>query len=199
MANVNLDRDATSSASPSHGNPNSYVYDVFLNHRGPDVKKTLASHIYLRLKQQGLAVFLDQQELQEGENMTPQIEGAIRTASVHVAIFSPRYAESSWCLKELEQMLESGVDNHSGFLQCRALGSSVDAGRRSRLCSNPEHPSVYARPVYPFEHLRENPPVYPLVYHPVDAGRKWSVCSRPAQAPKEDNIRSSNQQNEATI
>jgi Cdc6-like AAA superfamily ATPase len=40
--------------------------------------------------------------------MTPQIEGAIRTASVHVAIFSPRYAESSWCLKELVQMLESG-------------------------------------------------------------------------------------------
>jgi len=111
MAHVNLtaDRDAPSfSPTPSQGNTNSYVYDVFINHRGTDVKKTLASHIYRRLKQQGLAVFLDQQELQEGENTTPQIEGAIRTASVHVAIFSPGYAESSWCLKELVQMLESG-------------------------------------------------------------------------------------------
>jgi len=111
MAHVNLtaDRDAPSfSPTPSQGNTNSYVYDVFINHCDSDVKKTLASHIYLQLKQQGLAVFLDQQELQEGENMTPQIERAIRTASVHVAIFSPGYAESSWCLKELVQMLESG-------------------------------------------------------------------------------------------
>jgi hypothetical protein len=51
---------------------------------------------------------LDQRELEEGENMTPQIEGAIRTASIHIAIFSPRYAESSWCLKELVMMLKSG-------------------------------------------------------------------------------------------
>jgi hypothetical protein len=110
MANVNLtpDRDATSSASPSHGNPNSYVYDVFLNHRGPDVKKTLASHIYRGLDKHGIRVFLDKNELQEGEDITEQIEGAIRTASVHVAIFSPKYAESSWCLKELRLMLESG-------------------------------------------------------------------------------------------
>jgi len=111
MAHVNLtaDRDAPSfSPTPSQGNTNSYVYDVFINHCDSDVKKTLASHIYLQLKQQGLAVFLDQQELQEGENTTPQIEGAIRTASVHVAIFSLGYAESSWCLKELVQMLESG-------------------------------------------------------------------------------------------
>jgi len=109
MANVNLtpDRDATSSASPSHGNPNSYVYDVFLNHRGPDVKKTLASHIHLRLKEHGIKVFLDQKESQQGEDITEQIKEAIRTASVHVAIFSPKYAESSWCLKELVLMLES--------------------------------------------------------------------------------------------
>jgi hypothetical protein len=72
------------------------------------VKKGLASHIYRRLKEHELKVFLDQQELQEGENLTSQIEGAIRTASVHIAIFSPRYAESSWCLKELVLMLESG-------------------------------------------------------------------------------------------
>jgi len=102
-------RDAPSfSTTPSQGNNNSYVYDVFINHSGTDVKKTIANHIYLQLKQQGLAVFWDQRELHGGENRTPQIVGAIRTASVHVAIFSPRHAESSWCFKELEQMLESG-------------------------------------------------------------------------------------------
>lgn len=83
-------------------------YDVFINHRGPDVKNTFASHLYRRLLQRGLRVFLDKQELQEGLNFTSQIQSAIRSASVHVAIFSPRYAESKWCLDELLQMFESG-------------------------------------------------------------------------------------------
>lgn len=79
---------ASSSTSMSQRNTNSsYVYDVFINHRGPDVKTGLASHIYHSLNDHGLRVFLDKEELQEGENMTPQIKEAIRTASVHVAIF----------------------------------------------------------------------------------------------------------------
>jgi Leucine-rich repeat (LRR) protein len=45
--------------------------------------------------------------LQEGENLTSQIKEAIATASVHVAIFSTRYAESNWCLEELRLMLKS--------------------------------------------------------------------------------------------
>ena len=83
------------------------VYDIFINHRGPDSKKTLATHMYDRLSKHDLRVFLDQRELQEGDPFPSQIEGAIRTASVHIAIFSPRYAESIWCLKELVLMLES--------------------------------------------------------------------------------------------
>jgi hypothetical protein len=58
---------ASSSTSPSHGNPNSYVYDVFLNHRGPDVKTTLASHLYYRLEEHGLRAFFDKQELRAWE------------------------------------------------------------------------------------------------------------------------------------
>eukprot|EP00253_Pinus_taeda_P015240 PITA_15240 len=81
--------------------------DVFINHRGPDAKKTFASHLYRRLCSYGLRVFLDQRELQRGDYITSQIEGAIRSASVHVAIFSTGYAESVWCLDELVQMLES--------------------------------------------------------------------------------------------
>jgi len=44
-----------------------------------------------------------------GESLSPQIEGAIRTASVHIAIFSPRYAESRWCLDELVLIRKSGA------------------------------------------------------------------------------------------
>ena len=77
------------STSTSYGSKNNnYVFDVFINHRGSDVKRTLATDLYHRLRKHELRYFLDQSELQEGENITPQIEGAIETASVHVAIFS---------------------------------------------------------------------------------------------------------------
>lgn len=84
-------------------------YDVFLNHRGPDVKKTIASSLYrwLTSRSPGLQVFLDSQELEAGQNLDTQIKEAIASASLHVAIFSPRYAQSVWCLEELRLMFES--------------------------------------------------------------------------------------------
>jgi hypothetical protein len=90
-------------------NPNNHCYDVFINHRGTDVKKTFASHLYGRLHGLGLRVFLDQSELQQGDSITLQIEEAIRTASVQVAIFSKGYAVSNWCLDELVLMLNTGA------------------------------------------------------------------------------------------
>lgn len=93
--------------SSSNGDNDSYVFDVFINHRGPDVKRTLATDLHRGLCKHKLRVFLDDQELQEGENITPQIKSAIRTSSVHIAIFSPGYADSQWCLDELVLMVES--------------------------------------------------------------------------------------------
>lgn len=84
-----------------------YQYDIFINHRGPDVKKKLASHLYRRLVSHGFRVFLDLTEMQVGKNSISQIEGAIATASCHIAIFSPTYVESPWCLDELVQMLDT--------------------------------------------------------------------------------------------
>jgi len=92
---------AASSSTPAHW------YQIFINHRGVDVKKTFARALYLRLLQNGLKPFLDQDEMQPGYSIPSQINDAITTASVHVAILSPRYAESYWCLKELVLMLET--------------------------------------------------------------------------------------------
>lgn len=107
------DRPVTFAASPltstiAYPN-NNYYYDVFINHRGSDVKNTFASHLYRRLVLHGFRVFLDKQELQEGDSLTSQIQGAIRTASVQIAVFSPNYAGSSWCLDELLLILKTGA------------------------------------------------------------------------------------------
>lgn len=99
---------ASSSASTAAlPTSHAYRYDVFFSRRGPDIKRTLASHIYSRLLSHGLRTFLDQQELFAGDNLVYQIESAIATSTVHIAIFSPRYADSPWCLNELPLLLQS--------------------------------------------------------------------------------------------
>lgn len=85
----------------------SRLFDVFINHRGPDVKETLATQLYNSLQQLGIRAFLDKEEKELGNSFPSTIETAIRSAKVHIAIFSKRYAESPWCLAELVLMLNS--------------------------------------------------------------------------------------------
>eukprot|EP00253_Pinus_taeda_P034782 PITA_34782 len=94
---------AASSSSPSTS------YEVFINHRGPDVKTTFASHLYKRLTSFGLRVFLDKPELEKGRTFPSQIEAAIQSAAIHIAVFSPTYANSQWCLDELIGMIRTGA------------------------------------------------------------------------------------------
>ena len=88
---------------------NNYNYDVFVVQYGPDVRKTLASHLHRRLLLDGFRVCLNDQEMHQRDTLNSQIKRAIATVSVHIAIFSPRFAESKWCLEELVLMLESGT------------------------------------------------------------------------------------------
>ncbi|GLJ14369.1 hypothetical protein SUGI_0232160 [Cryptomeria japonica] len=87
--------------------PSKKLYDAFLNHRGPDVKETVAFALYDSLEELGFWTFLDDQELQLGDEIEPAIQNAIYSSSVQIAIFSPRYAESPWCLNELVDMLKT--------------------------------------------------------------------------------------------
>nr|ADE76663.1 unknown [Picea sitchensis] len=98
---------AAASSSTTASLPNIYT-DVFINHCGPDVTRTFASHLYRRRLSHRLRVSLEEDELQAGENIVSQRVDANRTASVHIAIFSETCAESSCCLYELRFMVESG-------------------------------------------------------------------------------------------
>ncbi|XP_059065639.1 disease resistance protein RPV1 [Cryptomeria japonica] len=96
-------------ASSSTSASNKVRYEVFINHRGVDTKHTLATSIYNALNGIGLKVFLDEKELELGDCITAEIEEAMSTSLLHIAIFSPRYAESPWCLAELSYMLKTGT------------------------------------------------------------------------------------------
>ncbi len=83
------------------------MFDVFLNHRGPDVKGSFAAHLHQALQEAGCRPFLDKPDLEKGQPGQKKIYEALRCASVHVAIFSKHYADSEYCLDELCVMLES--------------------------------------------------------------------------------------------
>ncbi|KAG0564197.1 hypothetical protein KC19_8G091300 [Ceratodon purpureus] len=83
-------------------------YDVFLNHRGPDVKAGFISHLDEALRTAGLNPFLDKASLRKGHPAFGSINAALEVAKIHVAVVSKGYAESKYCLSELVAMLRSG-------------------------------------------------------------------------------------------
>eukprot|EP01018_Ginkgo_biloba_P005503 Gb_23306 [translate_table: standard] len=82
-------------------------YHVFLSFRGPDVRTTLVDHLYHSLTAAGIHTFLDSEELEKGQDIGTSLEDAIFHSDILIPIFSTRYAESSWCLKELCLMCSS--------------------------------------------------------------------------------------------
>ncbi|XP_057835008.2 disease resistance protein Roq1-like [Cryptomeria japonica] len=83
--------------------------DIFINHRGVDVKHKIASTSFHTLDLLGLRAFLDVEVIEAGDVIPLEIQAAITHASLHIAIFSPNYAQSPWCLAELSFMLKTGT------------------------------------------------------------------------------------------
>jgi hypothetical protein len=82
-------------------------YDVFLNHHGPDVKRSFVSHLDRVLRDRGCNPFLDAKSLIKGKHALKSINEALHGVRVHLAIFSKGYAESKYCLNELFDMMKS--------------------------------------------------------------------------------------------
>lgn len=87
--------------------PSKHICDVFINHRGIDTKRTISSLLHDRLRELGLHPFLDSRNMNPGDRLVDHIGRAIGECKVGVAVFSPRYCDSYFCLHELALMLES--------------------------------------------------------------------------------------------
>ncbi|KAL5572993.1 hypothetical protein UlMin_022590 [Ulmus minor] len=81
--------------------------DVFINHRGPDTKKTVATLLYDQLSWMNIRSFLDNKTMKPGDKLFDKIDSAIRSCKIGVLVFSPRYCDSYFCLHELALILES--------------------------------------------------------------------------------------------
>ena len=81
--------------------------DVFINHRGVDTKRSIATLLYDQLSWLNIRPFLDNKTMKPGDKLFDKIDSAIIGCKVGVAVFSPRYCESYFCLHELALFLES--------------------------------------------------------------------------------------------
>ncbi|KAF1881000.1 hypothetical protein Lal_00023030 [Lupinus albus] len=79
--------------------------DVFLNHRCMDTKKTVATLLYDHLLQHGFNPFLDNKNMKPGDKLFDKINSAVFECKIGVAVFSPRYCESYFCLHELALLM----------------------------------------------------------------------------------------------
>ncbi|XP_054780356.1 TMV resistance protein N-like [Prosopis cineraria] len=83
-----------------------YFHDVFLSFRGEDTRKSFTTHLYNALKQAGIKVFIDDQGLGRGENISSSLMQAIKSSRISIVVFSKNYIGSHWCLQELEKIME---------------------------------------------------------------------------------------------
>ncbi|XP_021981079.1 disease resistance protein RPV1 isoform X1 [Helianthus annuus] len=81
-------------------------YDVFLSFRGEDTRYSITDHLYDRLLRAGLRTFRDNDAIDRGQELKPEIETAIIESRASVVVLSEKYAKSRWCLDELWLILE---------------------------------------------------------------------------------------------
>ncbi|KAJ9551079.1 hypothetical protein OSB04_015124 [Centaurea solstitialis] len=94
------DDDSSTMAPPATG------YDVFLSFRGEDTRYSFTDHLYEALGRAGLLTFRDNDEIDRGRELKPEIDRAIKASKASVVVLSEHYATSTWCLEELWLILE---------------------------------------------------------------------------------------------
>ncbi|XP_072065686.1 disease resistance protein RPP2A isoform X2 [Arachis hypogaea] len=83
-------------------------YDVFVSFRGKDTRPTFTSHLHTSLQNAGITAFKDDDDvdgLQRGERISIALLKAIGLSACSVIVFSTHYADSKWCLQELENIM----------------------------------------------------------------------------------------------
>jgi hypothetical protein len=93
--------------SPTQNNCK-WTYHVFLSFRGEDTRKNFTGHLYSGLSRFKLLVFKDDEKLEKGKMIAPELLKAIEQSMFSVIVLSKNYASSSWCLDELAKIIECG-------------------------------------------------------------------------------------------
>ena len=109
-----MSTQGASTSSPSSSSTPRRTYDVFLNFRGEDTRKSFTDHLYNALIRKGIFTFRDDEKLEKGKFISQELVKAIEESKFAIVIFSINYAFSTWCLNELVHivrcMKEKGLE-----------------------------------------------------------------------------------------
>ncbi|KAI9073650.1 hypothetical protein K1719_044393 [Acacia pycnantha] len=83
-----------------------WEYDVFLSFHGEDTRLGFVGFLRESLRQRGIRVFYDDNSIRTGEEITLALFKAIKESRIAIIVFSKNYAKSTFCLQELEKILE---------------------------------------------------------------------------------------------
>ena len=103
MASISTQK-ASYSSSSSNSKPR-WKYDVFLNFRGEDTRYCFTDHLYTAFKKKGIITFRDEEKLERGKSISPELMQAIEESRFAIVILSKNYASSTWCLDELVKIV----------------------------------------------------------------------------------------------
>ncbi|CAM8939797.1 unnamed protein product [Rhodiola kirilowii] len=83
-----------------------FEYDAFLSFRGEDTRHTFTTRLFNALMKERVRVFMDSEDLKGGDEVSPKLIEAINDSALAIAVISPRYADSRWCLEELATLVK---------------------------------------------------------------------------------------------
>ncbi|KAL4572633.1 hypothetical protein LXL04_019413 [Taraxacum kok-saghyz] len=91
----------------------SITYDVFLSFRGKDTRLGFIYFLYQALVNEDISTFLDDEDVETGEELKPELARAIKNSRASVIVLSKNYPSSTWCLDELVMILDQRkASNH---------------------------------------------------------------------------------------
>ncbi|KAK4278789.1 hypothetical protein QN277_016588 [Acacia crassicarpa] len=100
----NVGEESSSSFKTLNSSPE-WKYDVFLSFAGKDTGLNFTNHLYKAFSRSGIRCFRDDVDLQKGKDINSPFR-AIEDSLCVVLVISKNYAKSTWCLDELQKILE---------------------------------------------------------------------------------------------
>ncbi|XP_040997963.1 disease resistance protein RUN1-like isoform X2 [Juglans microcarpa x Juglans regia] len=112
-SNVQIVPSSSDLSSPISESP--WEYEVFLSFRGEDTRYTFTERLYEALVEKGVVTFKDDEELEIGKPISPELICAIKKSRIAVVVLSRNYASSTSCLQELVKIVERVEERRMKF------------------------------------------------------------------------------------
>ena len=97
--------EGASSSNSSFSSAPDWKFHVFLSFSREDTRKNFTDYLYSTLQIKGI-ITLDDEQLERGEVISEQLLKAIEESLSAIVVLSPKYASSTWCLDQLQKILE---------------------------------------------------------------------------------------------